>query len=81
MRFRSTGLGKTELEAELASIEPKGDLLILHVRTTNPVRWHIRAGIQRKDIPKLIRLMFSFNLIKYFFGFLNPKSPGEPTDF
>ena len=81
MRFRSTGLGKTELEAELAGLEPKGDLLILHIRTTTPVRWHIRAGIQRKDIPTLIRLIFNFNLIKYFFGFLNTKNSGDSTDF
>jgi len=50
MRFRSTGLGKTELQAYPKGLEPVDDLLILHVQTTDPVRWHIRAGIQRRDV-------------------------------
>ena len=81
MRFRSTGLGKTELKGEPTSLEPVGHLLILHVQTTDPVRWHIRAGIQRRDVFKLIRLFFSFKVVKYFFSLLIMKNPKEPTDF
>ncbi len=81
MRFRSTGLGKTELQAEPVRLEPVNDLLILHVKTTSPVRWHIRAGLQRKDVFKLIRLGISFKMIKYLLGFAKGGSAKEPADF
>ena len=46
MRFRSTGLGNTELYANLVNVEIKEDLLILCFDTYKPVEWHLRAGIQ-----------------------------------
>ncbi|MFH1775761.1 MAG: hypothetical protein ABH839_03835 [Chloroflexota bacterium] len=81
MRFRSTGLGKTELEATPKSLEVAGGLLILHVQTTTPVRWHIRAGIQRKDLFKLVRMVFSLSLLKYLFSSLIGASSKEPENF
>jgi len=81
MRFRSTGLGKTELQAYPKGLEPVGDLLILHVQTTDPVRWHIRAGLQRGDVFKLIRLAISFKVLKYLFGFAKMGNSKEPEDF
>jgi hypothetical protein len=85
MRFRSTGLGKTELEAQPIGLEPVDDLLILHIQTTNPVRWRIRAGIQHKDVFKLIRLAITPKVIKYFIKYLLGSvklgSPKEPEDF
>jgi len=82
MRFRSTGLGKTELQAEPTGLETSDDLLILHIRTTSPVRWHIRAGIQRKDLFKLIRFVISPRVIKYFLlGFVKRGNLKEPENF
>ena len=81
MRFRSTGLGKTELQAYATGLEPVDDLLILHVQTTEPVRWHIRAGLQRGDVFKLIRFVFNFQLLKYLFGFAKAGNSKEPEDF
>ena len=82
MRFRSTGLGKTELQAEPSGLEPDGGLLILHVQTTSPVRWHIRAGIQRKDLLKLVKLAFRPSVIKYcLLGLFNSSSQKEPENF
>ena len=82
MRFRSTGLGKTELQAEPTGLERIDDLLVLHLQTTSPVRWHIRAGIQRRDVFGLIRLVGSFKVIKYFFfGFAKRGNLKEPENF
>ncbi|MFC2019828.1 hypothetical protein ACFLU4_07800 [Chloroflexota bacterium] len=81
MRFRSTGLGKTELEATPKSLEAAGGLLILHVQTTSPVRWHIRAGIQRKDLLKIIKMVFSLSLLKYIFSSLIGANSKEPENF
>ena len=82
MRFRSTGLGKTELQAEPMGLEPSDDLLILHVQTTDPVRWHIRAGLQRKDMFKLIRLAVNPKVIMYILsGFIKKSNTKEPENF
>ena len=82
MRFRSTGLGKTELQAEPTGLEPYDDLLILHVQTTQPVRWHIRAGLQRKDVFKLVRLAISPKVIGYILSsFIRKSSLREPENF
>lgn len=57
MRMRSTGLGKTELQAHISSIEKVNDSIIFKVKTTKPVRWEVRNLFQQRDIPKLIWLM------------------------
>ena len=59
MRLRSTGLGRTELEAELVSIKKVDDLVIFFVNTTRPVKWRTRMGFQERDLRDLI-----LNLIK-----------------
>ena len=80
MRIRSTGLGKTELQGDISSLEPREGLLILNVQTTSPVQWHVRAGMQRKDILKLIKSAFSFRIIKYLLGTTTNKY-AEPPEF
>ena len=57
MRMRSTGLGKTELKAEVKSIQKIGDLVIFEAYTTKPVRWHVRIGFQEKDMRRLVILL------------------------
>jgi len=80
VRMRSTGLGKTELRGDVSSLEPREGLLILHVQTTSPVQWHVRAGMQRKDMMKLMKSMFSFKIIKYLLGITTNKH-AEPPEF
>ena len=80
MRMRSTGLGKTELVGDIAGVTMIGSILVLNVHTTSPVRWHVRAAIQRKDILKLAKAIFSFALLKYLFCTLI-KSSKEPETF
>ncbi len=54
MLMRSTGLGKTELVAEINDCVAQGDHLILLVNTTDPVRWKVRCTMTLKDLRKLI---------------------------
>jgi len=54
MRMKSTGLGNTELKAEVKGIQKIGDLIIFHAQTTKPVRWHVRVGFQGRDMRRLI---------------------------
>lgn len=54
MRLRSTGLGKQELEGELADIKRVDDLVLFKVDVVKPVKWHTRMGFQEKDMRALI---------------------------
>ena len=52
MRLRSTGLGRTELEADIIDIRKVDDLVIFFVNTTNPVKWRTRMGFQERDLER-----------------------------
>lgn len=72
MRFRSTGLGPTELKGKIASLAPVGkDLLVLHIDTYAPVEWHLKAAMQRKDIRCVIKNILKpsilFHIIRCLF--------------
>ena len=59
MRFRSSGFGDDrELIGYMSDLSPVGeDLLVFHIRTTDPVQWHLRAGMQFSDIPNILKGM------------------------
>ena len=54
MRLRSTGLGRTELEADIVKVKKIDDLVLFFVNTTKPVKWQTRMGFQEKDLRRLI---------------------------
>ena len=82
MLMRSTGLGKTELVAEINDCVPQGDHLILLVNTTDPVRWKVRCTMTLKDLRKLIVTCIKVSIFAFV---LNPfrwfKEPEHPGDF
>ena len=68
MLFRSTGLGKTELVAEIDKTERitrNGDYLVLHVATTEPVKWKIRAALEYKDVLAVLRSCLKLSIIMF----------------
>ena len=82
MLMRSTGLGKTELVAEINDCVAQGDHLILLVNTTDPVRWKVRCTMTLKDLRKLIVTCIKISIITFI---LNPfrwfKEPEHPGDY
>ncbi len=81
MRMRSTGLGKTELQADIVNVQRAGDFLVLHFQTSAPVKWKVRAAMTHKDMVKLMGFMTRWQCLKFLiFGFKLPKEP-RPTDF
>ncbi len=80
MRFRSTGLGTTELYAHLVNLEVKEDLLIMYFDTYKPVEWHLRAGMQAQDRLDLIKMILklNFKLLPYLFKWRSKTPPREP---
>ncbi len=80
MRMKSTGLGKTELIGRLDNIENRDHHLIFSVRTTSPVKWHIRVAIDYKDIRMTFRQLIKLRFLKYLFLSLLIKKEPEPPD-
>ena len=83
MRFRSAGLGQTELKGRISDMSPVGgDLLVLHIQTHDPVEWHLKAALERKDIPRvlmgMLRPSILFHIIRTFFYI--KKDPKELED-
>jgi len=82
LRFRSTGLGKTMLEGEPAEVAVIDDMLVMHIQSTTPVRWRIRAALSYKGLLKMIKLSLKPSVLKFvFFGFRSIKNPKLPEDF
>lgn len=83
MRFRSTGLGKTELKGNMSDLSPTGDdLLVFHIETFDPVKWHLKAGLEPKDVPRILKGMLKpsilFHAIRTLFYL--KKTPKEPVN-
>ena len=83
MLFRSTGLGKTEMVADVEELQRQGDYLILKVRTTDPVVWKLRVALSFKDIAIVLKARVRLSVI----GFILSPSPwfekkaAHPGDF
>jgi hypothetical protein len=54
MRLRSTGLGRTELEAKIIDVKRVDDIIVFYVNTTKPVKWRVRMAFQEQDLRHLI---------------------------
>ncbi len=81
MLFRSTGLGKAELIAEITSIKRQGDYLIMEMETSEPVQWKIRGGINHQDLRKLLAISLKMAVLPFFLDprrwFRKAQHPGE----
>lgn len=84
MRMRSTGLGQTELIGNIETIKREGDYLVLSVRTVDPVRWHVRTGIDGQDLRDILKAAFSFRVIWFSICKIfcrRNDGPPPPADF
>ncbi len=81
MLYRSTGLGKSELVAEVVAVKRQGDYLIMEMQTTEPVRWKIRGALSREDFKGLFKALLKMSILAFFFNlagwFRKPRHPGE----
>ena len=83
MLFRSTGLGKTEMAADIEKLDRQGDYLILRVRTTDPVVWKVRVALSFRDVAGVLKALISARVIGFM---LSPsqwfkKKAEHPGDF
>lgn len=83
MRFRSAGLGKTELKGRIAGMSPVGKrLLVLHIHTYDPVEWHLKAGMELKDVRGVLKGMLRPSVLLHVIRtiFYIKKNPKELED-
>jgi hypothetical protein len=82
MRVHSTGLGKTEMICEIASLRRQKGHLIVQLKATEPVVWQIRAAITYRDVVRLVKIGI-FTIILYLFtGWRTLRgTPPHPGDF
>jgi len=82
MFFRSTGLGKTQLSGKIVEMKRQGDFLVMHVDTTEPVRWRIRAAMSFRDLATVVKACMQMAILTFLLSpkqWFNkePKHPGE----
>jgi hypothetical protein len=81
MLMRSTGLGKSELVAEIVTMKRQGDYIIMEMQTTEPVRWKIRGGLSHKDLRMIMKSMFKTSILPFLLSprawFRDATHPGE----
>ncbi len=81
MRMRSTGLGKTELVGRIDDMTRAGDYLILHVRTTEPVLWHVRTAMSMGDLLRIMVLLFKPLNLLFVLTHLHKPNPESFSDY
>lgn len=80
--MKSTGLGRTELVGDFEGVARKGDYLILSVRTTAPVRWHVRTALSRRDAIEMLKLVMRPKVLFFFLSCLGRRDEGQiPKDY
>ena len=83
MRFRSTGLGTSELRGGMQDLSPAGnDLLVLRIKTVEPVEWEMKAGLGYHDILSVLKRFFKPSVLFFVLRclFYVKKNPEEPED-
>ena len=80
--FRSTGLGNMTLEGKPFDLTVTGDCVILHIQTTSPVRWHVRAAMNFGGILSIFKYVFKPSVFKFvLLGLFTILKPRMPDDF
>ena len=82
MRMKSTGLGRMELLGRCEEITANGDYLVLSVRTTEPVRWHLRTALSRTDAYAILKLMLRPTILRFILAWIFKREDGTaPTNY
>lgn len=80
MRVRSTGLGPTEMVLKQERLIVRDGYFLLSLRSSQPVRWHIRILIDRGDVGRFIWSAFKGAFCLWLLS-LFKKSGNPPVDY
>jgi hypothetical protein len=83
VRFRSAGLGTTELKGRIDYMAPidKG-LMVMHINTYSPVKWHLKAGMEPRDVTPVVKGIIKPSILLHIIRvmFYIKRNPKEITD-
>ncbi len=75
-------MGRTELVGNFERVTLDGDYLVLSVRTTAPVKWHVRTALSRKDAIEMLKLILRPRILFFFLSCLRRRDEGQvPKDY
>lgn len=80
MRIHSTGLGRTEMVLRQESLKVKDGYLLLSLRSTEPVNWHIRILMDRKDVGRFLLSSLKGSVLLWLVSAFR-KSKTPPSDY
>jgi hypothetical protein len=67
---------------EISDITKVGGYLVLHMNTTEPVRWHVRSAMNSREMLKIFWLMLKPSRMFYMLTRLfHDTDTGPPPDF
>jgi hypothetical protein len=79
MRMKSTGIGNLELVGKITALKEVDDWLIMHLKTTTPVGWDLRAAFTHEDLRAFMKLLLRPSNLRYLiFGFAKPGKRPPP---
>ena len=81
MRFKSTGLGDTVLFGDIDDLYGKDGIMYGSLKTTSPVKWHIRVAVNRKALWGIILKCLRFKNIIFILSLLLFRKEKWPEDF
>lgn len=82
MRIKSNAIGVLEMIGDITEIKQVDDWLIMHVRTTTPVGWDLRAALNTQDLRLLIKLLLKPRNLKYLvLGLVRPLGNTPPPEY
>jgi hypothetical protein len=80
MRVHSTGLGQSEMVASQDKLYVKDGYLVLSLRSSEPVHWHIRILLDRKDVFRLVFSLMKGPLFLWPISLFKKRVPA-PVDY
>jgi hypothetical protein len=82
MRMKSTGIWPLELIGNITEVKTMDDWLIMHLRTTTPAGWDLRAALTHEDLRTLFKLLLKPSNLRYLIlGFVRPLRNEPPPEY
>ncbi len=82
MRMKSTGILPIELVGKITDMNVSHDWLIMHLRTSTPAGWDLKAALTHEDVRTLFRLLIKpANLWYLIVGFLRHPGDKPPPEY
>jgi hypothetical protein len=78
--MKSTGIWPLELVGDIIDVKPMDDWLIMHLRTTTPAGWDLKAALTHEDLITMLKLLLKPRNLKWLvLGFLKKAVADKPV--